>query len=287
MAAVCPLVSPLVVPLNAALGARIEGLDRAHANDPDVAALLDKALAEHLLVVMPGAPMTPEATRDFSRAFGEPRQQLLRYKRSGTVPEVSVMVSTLMRDGTTDKTALRSEDWHTDDSYFAVPAKATLLHSIEIPGSGGATWFCNMHAAYDALPAATRQRIEGKRAIHGYDTPRARNRPSSRTPQEIAETPDVEHPLVRTHPVTGRKGLYLNPNRLDRIVGLPRAESDELLDELIAEARKPQHHYGHEWRAGDVIVWDNRATMHRVMLDYPVGERRIMQRVLLKGERPV
>ena len=287
MAAVCPLVSPLVVPLNAALGARIEGLDRAHANDPDVAALLDKALAEHLLVVMPGAPMTPEATRDFSRAFGEPRQQLLRYKRSGTVPEVSVMVSTLMRDGTTDKTALRSEDWHTDDSYFAVPAKATLLHSIEIPGSGGATWFCNMHAAYDALPAATRQRIEGKRAIHGYDTPRARNRPSSRTPQEIAETPDVEHPLVRTHPVTGRKGLYLNPNRLDRIVGLPRAESDELLDELIAEARKPQHHYGHEWRVGDVIVWDNRATMHRVMLDYPVGERRIMQRVLLKGERPV
>ena len=146
------------------------------------------------------------------------RQQLLRRKHANQVPEVSIMVSTLMDDGSTDKTVYRAEDWHTDDSFFEVPAKATLLHSIEIPSRGGATWFCNMHTVYEALPEATRRRIDSKRAIHGYDTPRARNRPSPRTPQEIAETPDVEHPLVRTHPVTGRKALYLNPNRLDRIV---------------------------------------------------------------------
>uniref|UniRef100_UPI003F7105F3 TauD/TfdA dioxygenase family protein n=1 Tax=Reyranella sp. TaxID=1929291 RepID=UPI003F7105F3 len=118
------------------------------------------------------------------------------------------------------------------------------------------------------------------------DTPRARNRPSPRTPEEIAETPDVEHPLVRTHPVTGRKGLYLNPNRLDRIVGLERAESDALLDELAGEARKPQHHFGHVWTRGDIVVWDNRATMHRVVIDYPEGEPRIMHRVLIEGDRP-
>ena len=197
---------------------------------------------------------------------------MLRYKRSGEVPEVSIMVSTLKADGTTDKTAIRAEDWHTDDSYFAMPAKATLLHGIEIPSRGGSTWFCNMHSVYEALPETLRKRIDGMRAIHGYDTPRARNRPSARTPQEIAETPDVEHPLVRTHPETGRKALYLNPNRLDRIVGLERAESDALLDELAAEARKPQHHFGHVWQAGDIVIWDNRATMHRVMIDYPVGE---------------
>jgi taurine dioxygenase len=92
---------------------------------------------------------------------------------------------------------------------------------------------------------------------------------------------------VRTHPETGRKALYLNPNRQDRIVGLERAESDALLDELGAEARKPQHHFGHVWHAGDVVVWDNRATMHRVMLDYPVGENRVMQRVLIEGDRPI
>lgn len=278
---------PEVVPLNAPLGARIEALDRSRANEPETAAMLNRALAEHLLVVVPGERMTPEETRDFAAAFGRPQRQLLRYKRSGDVPDVSIMVSTLMADGTTDKTAIRAEDWHTDDSYFAVPAKATLLHGIEIPSRGGATWFCNMHSVYEALPEATRKRIDGMRAIHGYDTPRARNRPSPRTPEEIAETPDVEHPLVRTHPETGRKALYLNPNRLDRIVGLPRGESDALLDELAEEARKPRHHHGHVWRAGDIVVWDNRATMHRVVIDYPVGERRIMHRVLIEGDRPV
>ena len=276
-----------IVSSKGALGARLEGLDRAKANEPELAATLNRALAEHLLVVIPGDPMTPAQTRDFAAAFGKPQTQLLRYKRSGEVPEVSVMVSTLMTDGTTDKTALRAEDWHTDDSYFAIPAKATLLHSIEIPSQGGSTWFCNMHSVYEALPEATKKRIDGKRAIHGYDTPRARNRPSPRTPAEIAETPDVEHPLVRTHPDTGRKALYLNPNRLDRIVGMERAESDALLDELADEARKPQHHFGHVWKRGDIVVWDNRATMHRVMIDYPVGETRIMHRVLIEGSRPV
>jgi len=274
-----------VVPLPGAIGARIEGLDRSTARRPDVAARLNKALADHLLVVVPGTPMTPSEMRDFASAFGKPRAQLLRYKRSD-VPEVSVMVSTLMADGTTDKTALRSEDWHTDDSYMATPAKATLLHALEIPSSGGNTWFCNMRAAYEALPEATRKRIDGMRAIHGYDTSRARNRPSARTAQEIAETPDVEHPLVRTHPDNGKKALYLNFNRLDRIVGLSREESDELLDKLAAHARQPRFHFGHKWTVGDCVIWDNRATMHRVDVDYPIGERRIMQRVLIEGDKP-
>lgn len=275
-----------VIPTKAALGARIEGLDRTRIAKPDVAAQLRKALGDYLLLEIPGDPMTPEQTRDFAAVFGKPRAQLLRYKRSGEVPEVSVMVSTLMADGTTDKTALRSEDWHTDDSYFATPAKATLLHSIDIPSHGGRTWFCNMRAAYEALPDATKKRIDGLRAIHAYDTRRARNRPAARTAQEMAETPDVEHPLVRTHPDNGRKALYLNFNRLDRIVGLPRVESDALLDELAAHCRKAEFHYGHEWTVGDAVIWDNRATMHRVDVDYPMGEKRIMQRVLIEGDRP-
>ena len=279
-------MNPEIVPCQGPLGARIEGLDRGRAGEPETAALLNRALAEHLLVVVPGERMTPAETLSFARAFGTPRTQLLRYKRSGDVPEVSVMVSTLKADGTTDKTAIRAEDWHTDDSYFAVPAKATLLHGIEIPSQGGATWFCNMYSVYEALPETLRRRIDGMKAIHGYDTPRARNRPSARTAQEIAETPYVEHPLVRTHPETGRKALYLNPNRLDRVVGLERAESDALLDELADEARKPRHHFGHVWKAGDIAIWDNRATMHRVVIDYPMGEPRVMQRVLIEGDKP-
>jgi len=277
---------PELVPLKGPLGARIEGLDRARANEPAIAALLNRALAEHLLVVVPGEGLTPAETRRFAEAFGRPQQQLLRYKHSGETPDVSIMVSTLMTDGTTDRTAIRAEDWHTDDSYFATPAKATLLHGIEIPSRGGSTWFCNMHSVYESLPDAVRRRIDGLRAIHGYDTPRARNRPSPRTPREVAETPDVEHPLVRTHPDTGRRALYLNFNRLDRIVGMERAESDAVLDELAAEARKPEHHFGHAWTVGDCVIWDNRATMHRVDVDYPMGEKRIMQRVLIEGDKP-
>src|SRR5260370_3223610 len=152
-----------VVPLKGPLGARIEGVDRARANEPAAAALLTRALAEHLLVVIPGERMTPEATRGFARAFGKPQTQLLRYKRSGAVPEVSIMVSTLKTDGTTDKTALRAEDWHTDDSYFVTPAKATLLHGIEIPSPAGSTWFCNMPSAYQPFPPTLRPRLNGLR----------------------------------------------------------------------------------------------------------------------------
>lgn len=278
---------PEVVPLRGPLGARIENLDLAEAGKPAIAAVLRKALGDCLLLEIPGKPMTPEQTRDLAAVFGKPRAQLLRYKRSSAVPEVSIMVSTLMADGTTDKTALRSEDWHTDDSYMAAPAKATLLHSIAIPGRGGDTWFCNMRQAYEALPAATRARIDGLRAMHAYDTVRARNRPSPRTTEEIAETPGVEHPLVRTHADNGRKALYLNFNRLDRIVGLERTESDALLDELAGHCRQPRFHYAHKWAVGDTVIWDNRATMHRVDVDYPMGEKRIMQRVLIEGGRPV
>ncbi len=275
-----------ITPTGGALGARIQGLGRTKIATPAVAATLHKALGDHLLLEFPGVAMTPEQTRAFAAVFGKPRIQLLRYKRDGQVPEVSIMVSTLKADGTTDKTALRAEDWHTDDSYFSTPAKATLLHSIDIPSRGGRTWFCNMRAAYDALPGAMKTRLDGLRAIHAYDTARARNRPSARTAQEIAETPDVEHPLVRTHPDNGRKALYLNPNRLDGIVGMARAESDALLDELAAHCRQPRFHYGHDWAVGDVVIWDNRATMHRVDVDYPLGESRVMQRVLIEGDRP-
>ena len=133
-----------------------------------------------------------------------------------------------------------------------------------------------------ARPGPWRKATAGLAGIYGDDSPRARNRLSVRTPQEIAETPDAEHPLVRTHPETGRKAVYLNPNRLDRIVGLERAESDALLDELADEARKPQHHFGHVWQVGDVVVWDNRATMHRGR-PWPSDEPRLMVRTTISA----
>jgi taurine dioxygenase len=157
---------------------------------------------------------------------------------------------------------------------------------MEVPSHGGRTWFCNMHSVYEALHEATRKRIDGKRAIHGYDTARARNRPSARTVQEIAETPDVEHPLVRTPSRHRPQGALsqLQPARPHRRHGARRKR--RAARRTRREARKPCHHFGHEWKVGDCVVWDNRATMHRVDVDYPLGERRIMQRVLIEGDKP-
>jgi taurine dioxygenase len=276
-----------VVPVGGPFGARIDGFDRTRPASAMQHAALNRAFLDHQLLVLPGAPMTPTQMRNVSAIFGDLVPQVLRYKRVGDVPDVSRMESTLKPDGGTDRTAIRAERWHTDDSYMATPAKATALHAHEIPSHGGVTWFCDMYGVYDALSATTKARIEDRQAVHGYDTPRAPNRPAARTAQEIAETPDVVHPLVRTHPETGRKALYLNFNRLDRIVDMDRAESDALLDELAATAEQPRFHFGHRWTVGDAVVWDNRCLMHRVDVDYPAGEPRIMLRTLLRGDRPV
>ena len=277
-----------VVPLKAALGARIEGLHRAGANEPGVAALLNRALAEHLLVVIPASRMAPQQTRGFAAAFGKPRTQLLRYKHSGETPEVSVMVSTLKTDGTTDKTAIRARRTGTPTIPISRPRPrrpcCTASRSRAVaarPGSATCT------RPTRRCPRRLRRRIDGMRSVHGYDTPRARNRPSARTPQEIAETPDVEHPLVRTHPETGRKALYLNPNRQDRIVGLERAESDALLDELGAEARKPQHPL-RPCLAGRRRRGVGQPRHHASRHARLSGRReRVMQRVLIEGDKPV
>jgi taurine dioxygenase len=275
-----------IVPLAAPFGARIEGVDRTASCDDATRARLNQAFLDHHLLVLPGPPMTPQQMAEVARLFGTPRPQLLRYKHHGGMPEVSIMISTIAPDGSADKTAIRSEDWHSDDSYFATPAKATLLHAIELPSRGGATWFCDMEAAYAALPDSMKARIDGRRAAHAYDTVRARHRPSARTALEVTETPDVVHPLVRTHPETGRKALYLNSNRLDHILGLERAESDAILDELGTFVDQPRFHHGHVWALGDLVIWDNRSLMHKVVIDYPIGEARVMQRVLLEGDVP-
>ena len=163
---------------------------------------------------------------------------------------------------------------------------ANALAALEIPSSGGHTRFCNTEKAYEDLPEATKKRLRGLNAVHSYDTARAPARAVARTEEEIADTPDVVHPLVRTHDETGKKALFFNANRTDRVVGLARAESDELLDSIHAHMTQPQYRYDHEWRVGDILLWDNRCLIHSVNVDYPVGEPRIHLRTLLKGDRP-
>lgn len=281
-----------IVPLETGLGARIEGCDRAAPWDAATAAAIHQAFLDHLVLVFPGGTMGAPDTRTFAKRFGEPIAEVNREKRHGELPEVSILNSTITSVSAGSEmtlqtaSAIRSDGWHTDQSFVERPALATILHAHEVPSGGGATWFCDTRSAYDALPEDKKTRLDGLQAVHGYDTSRAKYRPAVRSQEEIDETPDVAHPLVRTHPETGRKALYLNFNRLDRIVGLERAESDALLDELADWVTQDRFIYRHNWSVGDAVVWDNRCTMHRVQYDSPVGDRRVMLRVVTQGDRP-
>ena len=278
-----------ITPLCNALGAEVAGLDLSQPFDPgEERAVLDAYLQHHLLCFR----SEPLAAADFvavARRFGEPQRQLLREQRHDQVPEVSLLDSTYDRleDKPDDLLRVRLSGWHTDDSYFEVPAKATLLQSIEIPESGGQTRFCNAQTAYEGLDDSEKQRLSTLKAAHRYDTLRAPVRPKARSPEEVVETPEVVHPIVRTHEDTGEKAIYLNPNRTDRVMDVSHDESETILEWIYERMTQDKYRYDHEWRVGDLMIWDNRCLVHSVNMDFPVGQKRLHQRILLRGERPV
>lgn len=276
-------------PLSDALGAEVVGLDPREGISKADVDVLNEAFLEHHLLCIRSAPLSPVEFARVARHFGEPQLQLLRDQRIGEAPEVSVLESTYKTPEAKpdDLTRVRLSGWHTDDSYFETPAKATMLQGLAIPNSGGQTRFSNTRRAYDDLPDGVRWKIDARQAIHSYDTSRATARARTLNEDEVKETKDVPHPLVRTHEDSGKKAIYFNPNRTDRVVDLERAESDVLLDELHAWITKPEYQYHHAWTVGDILLWDNRCLVHSVNVDYPVGQERRHQRILLKGGRPV
>lgn len=278
-----------IQPLSPALGAEVTGIDLSRELPVTDVQRLDQAFLEHHLLCFRSPPLTATEFARVARLFGEAQLQLLRDQRVGRAPEVSVLESTYKTPDAKpdDLTAVRLSGWHTDDSYFEVPAKATMLQSLAIPDSGGQTRFANTRKAYEDMSDADRSSLDDLMAVHAYDTKRAVARARALTDQEEQETRDVEHPLVRTHEESGRKAIYFNPNRTDRVVGMPREQSDGLLDKLHAWLTKPEYQYHHEWRVGDILLWDNRCLLHSVNVDYPVGQERRHQRILLKGTRPV
>jgi taurine dioxygenase len=255
--------------------------------DETSADLLDAFFTHHLLCLRT-PPLSEVEFGHVARCFGNPQLQLIRKRRSALAPEVSLLDSTYKTPEAkpNNLNTLRLSSWHTDDSYFSRPAKATMLQALEIPSAGGQTKFCNTRKAWEDLDCGLKEKLAPLKAIHSYDTPRARARAEPRTAQEKTETPDVEHPLVRTHEDTGAKSIYFNPNRTDRILGMARKESDELLDFLYDHVTQERYQYAHEWRTGDILLWDNRCLLHAVNTDFPVGEPRRHQRILLEGNVP-
>jgi taurine dioxygenase len=279
-----------VTPTGAALGAEVDGIDLRRITDADFAAVY-RAWLEHSVLLFRGQTLDDDGLIAFSRRFGEldfaPIQENGRRFVDGH-PEIYV-VSNVIENGVAIGSLGAGEAvWHTDMSYLEDPPKASMLYAIEIPPAGGNTGFTSMYRAYDALPETLKRRLAGRRVKHdGTYNSGGYLREGVTPTDDPREAPGTYHPIVCTHPETGRKCLYLGRRRNAYIEGLDIAESEALLDEVWRYATRDELTWYNTWRVGDVVLWDNRCTMHR-RDPFDASSRRVMHRTQMKGEaRPV
>jgi taurine dioxygenase len=275
-----------VTPTGAALGAKIEGVDLRHVDDAAFAAI-HRAWVDHLVLLFRGQQLSDDDLIAFSRRFGvldfAPVQETGRRFVEGH-PEIYV-VSNVIENGVPIGSLGAGEAvWHTDMSYIPDPPKASMLYALEVPPSGGNTGFVNMYAAYEALPAALKERVAGLSLKHdGTYNSGGYLRQGVDAVDDPVNSPGAVHPLVCTHPDSGRRVLYLGRRRNGYIMGMPLAESEKLLDELWRYASREEFTWYNRWRVGDLVLWDNRCTMHR-RDPFDAQSRRVMHRTQIKSE---
>jgi taurine dioxygenase len=279
--------SVTVKPLVPAIGARVDGVNLARVDDTQFAAL-HAALIKHHVIFVRGQQLDNAALLAFARHFGEPQAATeSSFGKLDGFPEIDV----LDYDGSRPPYVTK-EMWHTDFSGREQPTLGSVLYAKQVPECGGDTLWVSLAAAYDALSPRMQQYLAGMRAEHRTikafgDDIRGnlwRDDAGRRRFEEIKKLPPVEHPVVCTHPVSGRKLLYVNEGYTYRLLGVPRAEGDAVLRHLFEHLRTPEFQLRHHWREGDVAVWDNRATQHYAAADYTT--RRVMYRVTIKGDKP-
>ena len=263
------------------IGVEILNVDVRTLDDAGFAAIY-RAWLDYNVVVVPDQHLELDDFLRYSRRFGAIYPHPSKSTRHPHHPEITVLgVNKFGPDGTLDQAIYRrgAEGWHTDGAYDAEPFKATQLYALAVPSRGGDTLFASMYAAHDALPSRLRDRLEGRTGIFTYGG--RRKATALLNPEDRDWTP-VRHPIIRTHPETGRKALYFDPGKILSIDGLDAAESDAIIDELTERMIQPEGEYRHRWRNGDIVIWDNRCSYHKAAGDYPPEEDRIHWRVSIK-----
>lgn len=283
-----------ITPSGQTLGARVDGIDLSQPlAEADFQRLLE-ALGRHGVLRYPKQTLTPRQLRDFSARFGELEVNVAGGFQEPGLPEVMVL-SNIVEDGKPIGLSDAGQDWHTDMSYSALIAFTNVLYGIRIPQRDGQplgnTEFCNMHAAYDELPAEWKTRLDGMTVLHDFNKfweMMRREKGSTRaplTPAQRAARPPVSHPIFLTHPITGRKVLYANPGYAVRINELPPDDSDAALAFLFAHQTQPRFRFGHRWEVGDLLMWDNIGTIHNAVADYRPDEPRLIKRCQVAATR--
>lgn len=276
-----------IAPLPGGLGAECTGFDlRRPLNATERQRIIGAFLEHHLLVVRDQS-LSKEQLREFAGIFGEVEGNVFR-KPDGSVLEDIHQISNLDANGVpTEDSYLKSNyHWHTDKSYLAVPSLLTMLQALELPPEGGDTQFADMSRAYDALPDELKREIAAPRAVHSFDYMRRSTGDRPLTEAERAAAPPVVHPLIRTHPETGRKSLFIGMYCAS-IVGMAEAAGRALIDRLQAHATQPQFVYVHRWQPRDLVFWDNRCLLHRAIANFDARKyRRVLRRVVVRGSVP-
>ena len=273
------------VPLSAALGAEIRGLDLSRPIDAPTVAALRAAWLEHLVLVFRGQALDVEAQARFARYFGDTSETQAPDERSMKHnPDRRVLLITNIRENGRPVGFLPDGElqFHSDSAFLDRPLMATVLYAVEIPDRGGETLFANAYRAYETLDAETKERLAGLRAFNIYDYA---TQVKSGT-LERAGLPQAVHPVIRTHPETGRKAVYVNRLMTEEILDLPPADGAALLETLFAAIERPDCVYEHVWQKGDLIVWDNRCAQH-ARRNFPADQTRLMRRIGIAGDVPV
>lgn len=276
-----------VRPLSNVMGAEISGIDLNEPLDDETKSAINDVFLENLVVCFRDQDFDVDTFLDAAHQFGDTHPHIYRHLRLEGYPDVSVVSSGDKDVHGTGKKFKRASHFHTDESYKEIPSKATLLYSVITPPSGGETRFVNMYKAYETLPEETRRRIDPLKAVQRFLTSNPDIKLATLTEEEKAEVPDVIHPVARTHPETGKRALYVNAARTEYVVGMDPDESKELLQTLYDHSLKPEFQYHHRWEEGDLLMWDNRCTMHAATHNLPPGAKRKLYRTLLDGTRPV
>jgi taurine dioxygenase len=281
------------MPAGGTLGATVDGVDLARASGTVVDRLID-ALGRYGVLRFPRQRLSATDLKNFSAQLGELEVNVAGTFQEPGHPEVMIL-SNIVENGQPIGLADAGQGWHADMSYSRVVAFANVLYALKVPQRAGrplgATEFCDMCAAYDGLPDETKRQLEGKTALHDFNKfwEMMRCRPGSTRPPlteaQRQNKPPVSHPMVLTHPISGRKALYANPGYATRIDGLPQAESDRMLEFLFAHQIRDEYRFAFHWQVGDVLIWDNLRVIHQAVADYGPDEHRLMKRCQVMATR--
>ena len=272
-------------PLSSHTGAEVLGIDLTQPVSESDRAAMNRAFVERSVLVVRDQALTPPQVVEAVSLFGTIFPQQNTKFAIADCPQIHyVSNQDRFPDG---RRYIPGDGWHTDHSNAVRPPKATVLHAVRLPDKGGDTQYANMAAAYAALPSATRERLLPLMGIHIYQSSHSARKLMGLNEGDKERVPNaVLHPLVRTHPESGAKSIYLNPIRIEGILGLDHKEALPLLDELLAHGTEERFQYRHAWKPGDLVMWDNRCLLHKANGDYDMDQVRYLYRVMLQGDVP-